>query len=121
MRDTLIYVAGSLRGYGDSWKQRENIDRAIRVARELWVKGYTAICPHLNNLEMDGPELVSDDILAGDFVIIERCDAIVVVPGSEKSAGTYAEIRFANDMGIPVYFYPALPEYIRPRGDTAEA
>jgi len=124
MRDTIIYTAGPLRGFGDDWKQRENIDKATRVARELWRRGYTVICPHLNNLNFDGPDLVCDDFMAGDFVIIERCDALVVLPGWEDSAGTRMEIEFAQNMGILVYFWSdgayknGIPNNIKPRGDT---
>ena len=117
MRDTVIYVSGALRGFGNDWKQHCNIERAWHVARALWRMGYTAICPHLNNLHMDGPDITADDFIAGDFVLIERSDALIVVPGWENSSGTKQEIEFARDLNIPVYFWPDIPARIYPRGD----
>ena len=42
--------------------------------------------------------------LEGDLEMLRRCDAVLVVPGWEKSSGTRAEIAEANACGIPVFY-----------------
>ena len=53
----VAYVAGPYRSetiYGIE----QNIQRAKRLAAELWKRGYAVICPHANSAFMDG---VCDD------------------------------------------------------------
>jgi hypothetical protein len=96
----VVYVAGPYRAATPSGIVA-NIRRAEAIAVELWKRGYAVICPHLNTALMDG--LAPDYVwLKGDLKIMERCDAVVVVPGWEKSSGTRAEITHANELNIPV-------------------
>lgn len=101
----LVYIAGKYRG-----DVAANIAAARAVAIELWEAGYTPICPHLNTAFFENDCKVEDEAyLAGDFEIIERCDAVVFLPGWEESSGAVGEYHFAYDKGVSIFFYPNLP------------
>jgi len=81
----------------------QNIRKAEKLARKVWLAGHAAICPHLNTAHWGG-DLTWEDFLLGDLAIISRCDAMLVVPGWINSKGTYTEIGFAEQNNIPVFY-----------------
>lgn len=98
----IIYTAGPYRG--DGWNAVfENIVRARTAARQLWLKGYAVICPHANTLFMDGPDIPAMRFIEGDLEIVGRCDAILMLPGWERSEGSRLEYQRATARGLPVY------------------
>lgn len=102
----LCYLAGPYRSKDGVIGIRRNIWCAEEVAIQLWQTGLAVISPHKNTALLDGS--APDDVwLKGDLEMIRRCDFIVVLPGWEKSEGTNAEIDFAHEHKIPVYYWPA--------------
>ncbi len=102
----LIYVAGPYRG-----DVEQNIATARRVAIAVWESGNVCICPHLNTANFENDSQLADEVyLNGDLQILARCDALVAAPEWERSIGATAEIEFAKQRGIPVWFYPDLPK-----------
>lgn len=105
-RNKLVYVIGPFRAETD-YVRIMNIRAAEAMSHKLWLMGFTVICVHMNTMNMEG--LVPDaDILAGDIVIMEKCDfAVTSYPmGSMKmltSAGSQAEIERCKVFNIPVY------------------
>jgi hypothetical protein len=100
----LAYVAGPYRGPSES-AVVQNIRNAEAIAVQLWQRGYAVICPHKNTALFGG--LAPDDTwLAGDLVMLKRCDLVVLVPGWQASSGTRAEVAAARACGIPVYEWP---------------
>jgi hypothetical protein len=98
----IIYTAGPYRG--DGWNAVfENIVRARTAARKLWLRGWAVICPHANTLFMDGPEIPAVSFIEGDLEIIARCDAILMLPGWERSEGSRMEYSRATELRMPVY------------------
>jgi len=101
----LIYTAGPYRGDVD-----KNITKARMVAIELWESGHAVICPHMNTAYFNEDcGIEDDDYIRGDLKILERCDAIVMIPGWEKSAGATAEHNFATTQKIPIFYWPDYP------------
>lgn len=97
----VVYIAGPFRA-PSSWEIEQNIRRAETLALEVWRAGMAAVCPHTNTRFYQGA--APDSVwLDGDLAILIRCDAVLLVPGYERSTGTKAEILFANQRGIPVY------------------
>lgn len=97
----LIYVAGPYRAKTVADITR-NIRRAESVAMQVWALGYPAICPHINSAHFDG--VACDKVfLAGMIELLDRCDAMILVDGWERSVGTLAEIEHAKERGIPVF------------------
>lgn len=102
-RQYLMYVSGPYRAPTPEQIQR-NVDNAAAVAAELWKWGYSVICPHLNTHEVARirPEITGEEYVAGDLTQVERCDAVVFLPGWSASEGTLQEMVHARSLGIPV-------------------
>lgn len=102
----IVYLAGPYRA--DTPRGIvENIQRAEKVALELWAAGYPTICPHKNTALFDGG--APDEVwLSGDLEILRRCDVLVLLPGWHESSGSVEEKILAKSLGIPVYEWPAL-------------
>ena len=103
----LVYVAGPYRGKSRFrvirfFQVLLNIWRAGRVAKQLWAKGFVAICPHLNTFLMDDV-CPQERFLEGDLEILRHCDALATVGGWPDSGGTWDEIGFSGQHGIPVF------------------
>jgi hypothetical protein len=98
----VAYVAGPYRSE-TIYDIEQNIQRAKRLAAELWKRGYAVICPHANSGFMDG---VCDDetFLEGELELLRRSDFVVVLNGWEGSGGTRKELELAKSLGIPIYF-----------------
>ena len=118
----LVYIAGP---YGAKTAEAEDPDAAIaksglqielnirharREAIRLWEAGYAVICPHLNTARMElDCKLDHAGYLAGDFEIIRRCDALVMLRGWETSKGSAMEKAHAESLAIPVFYEGDLP------------
>ena len=97
-----VYIAGPFRG-PDSYAIHQNICRAEELALRVWqTETMCALCPHLNTAHFQGA--APDEVwLNGDLELLKRCDAVLLVPGWNKSTGTLAEIDFARQHCIPVF------------------
>jgi len=104
----LIYVAGPYTADTPE-EEKANVQRAATIAKELWSIGHSVICPHLNTLGFEKSDLTWELILRGDLQIIQRCDAVVMVPDWEHSRGSNLEYEYAIHNNIPVYEYPDIP------------
>jgi hypothetical protein len=102
----LIYVAGKYTGDVDA-----NIAAARKVAIALWEKGHAVICPHLNSAHMEQDcKATWQDYLDGDLNMIARCDALVMVENWGNSPGAVMEHKYAESLGVPIYYAPNLPD-----------
>jgi len=101
----LLYVSGPYTGEVES-----NIAQARKVAIALWEKGHAVICPHLNTARMEQDcQATYDQFLAGDLMMIARCDGMVMAPNWEFSKGSKIEYEYAESLKLPVWEYPDLP------------
>lgn len=103
----LVYLAG-LYSVGDV---DENIEKARKVAAQLWDEGVYVICPHANTGRFENlcQRATYEDFMAGDFDMIRRCDAIVMLEGWENSKGANREHSLALLLRMPVYYWPNYP------------
>jgi NTP pyrophosphatase (non-canonical NTP hydrolase) len=93
-----VYLAGPI----TKQNPMHNVHRAVAAADELLAHSYEVFLPHLSVLwDMISPKDI-ESWLALDFAWIERCDALVRLPG--ESSGSDREVAFAKEHGIPVYF-----------------
>jgi len=115
----IVYLAGPIRPKGNQ-TMRGNVNAAKAIALELWRAGYAVICPHANSdlpIELADKECEPSIWLNGDLEIVARCDAVIVLPGWETSAGAKGEIQFAEERKIPVYYYPDRPVSAQPNAN----
>lgn len=106
----VIYVAGPFRspsthcpGHQDHWGIQQNIMRAMALALDVWRLGAAAVCPHGNTFCFQ--HSAPDDVwLEGDLEIMRRCDAVIMTPDWERSAGARAERETAIAHGLPVFY-----------------
>lgn len=105
----LVYVSGKYSAPTHDEVQA-NIDAAAVIAKELWQKGHAVICPHLNTAHFEIPGVTYEDYIKGDLNMVRRCDAMVMVPGWKDSRGACEERAYAEQLGIPIYHYPTVPE-----------
>lgn len=108
----LVYIAGPYRpGRGKTTEQ--NIDiarkRAIQSIVTMMKHNWFPVTPHMNTARFEEePELASvtdEYYLAGTAEQLKRCDALLLTfeRADQVSAGTAAEVRLAEQLGIPVY------------------
>ncbi len=103
----VLYIAGPYRS-ATEWGVEQNIARAEAIALACWRKGWAVFCPHKNTAHFGG---AADDRvwLQGDLEILSRCDALLAIPGWEKSEGAKRELLFAENLGIPTYTGADIP------------
>jgi hypothetical protein len=97
----LIYIAGKFRG-PTAWDIEQNIRRAEEVGMEVALLGGAPVIPHANMRFFRGTK---DDAfwLAATMAMLERCDAVMMVPNWPHSAGACAERDRAMELGLPVF------------------
>lgn len=93
-----------------------NIRRGIMAASEIMQEGYAVYAPWLDfQLGLTQSYMFNrEEYQANSMAWLEVSDAVYVVPGWEKSAGTACEIARAKELGIPVVFrFDDLPPTVR--------
>jgi len=99
----VCYIAGPFRA-DTAWEIAENVRNAERIGLGVSRRGYMPSIPHANTANFHG-EGTDAFWLEGTKELMRRCDAVVLVPGWQKSSGTQGEIREARQLGIPVLLY----------------
>lgn len=98
----LIYVSGPYTA-----DTREGVDRNIRFAGqfcvELWKRGYGVICPHTNTAHFNEADISYNAFIAGDLTMVERSDAVVMLPNWKDSKGAMLERAHAFAKKVPVW------------------
>ena len=85
-----------------------NIRNGLRAAAELMLLGYSPYCPfadHLFCLQLrDGEKLEVKDYYNASLEWLYVSNAVLVLPGYEKSTGVKKEIEIALLNNIPVFY-----------------
>lgn len=104
-RKIVIYVSGAYMGNDGGKNINKNILFARDCAIDLWERGYTVICPHLNTQYFERDCKCSyDDYLEGDIEIVKRCDAVFVLHNYIDSKGAQKEIEVAKENNLPIFY-----------------
>lgn len=98
----LVYVAGPYSG--SILEVAHNIRIGRSAAVELMRIGFSVICPW-NDWELAVlADLPMEIWKEAGMEQLRHCDAILILPGWEKSPGTIAEIAEARRRNIPIFF-----------------
>lgn len=104
----MCYVSGAISPTKECPDVEKNIEDAWVVGKRLWLKGYTAIIPHLNTKftmeEAGNYNGLYDSLIAGDCEIIKRCDFIYMMRNFRYSRGALLELAFAIKNNIPAVY-----------------
>ena len=119
MTRPILYISGPY-SPGNGRTVAENIAVARAHAEAAWRQGWAAFCPHLNTagFEIDCPEISHEEWLDGDLAILDRLDpavdAVLLLPGWERSKGAQLERDWALHLNLEVFGPPATPWDIPP-------
>ncbi len=112
----IIFIAGPMTTGGDG--SREYVAKNIQVAEQYTVAlanvGIGFFCAHTHTSfhHSKGSHAPEDFYYEMDFEFLKRAaDAVLAIPGWEKSFGAKREIDWARANNLPV-FYPKSPEDI---------
>jgi len=99
----LVYIAGRYRG-----RTPETVQANIEAARFIGLlaaeKGWFPVIPHLNTQGFEDILSHDDDFyLEGTLELMRRCDAVVMVPGWQKSAGAVSELDDAVSLSMEYF------------------
>jgi nucleoside 2-deoxyribosyltransferase len=101
-----IYCAGS---YSDKDVTQifKNMRNGIEVSKNLLLKNYVPFCPwidyHFFLALREDEDISLEQIQRYSMEWLGACDAVFVLPNSENSKGTQAEIKRAITLEIPVF------------------
>lgn len=104
----LIYVAGPYSGESKEAVKR-NIHEAEIVGQMVLAAGHLPFLPHKNTSFWDKWGCLthfshSDWLEKYCFPMLDRCDALLLVPGWEFSPGAIKEFEYAEERRMPIYF-----------------
>lgn len=99
----IVYIASKFRG-ATPWDVEQNIRRAEEAALQVARAGHVPLCPHTMYRHFD-KALPDEFWLAATIALLERCDAILMLPGWESSRGACAELeRAQSKLGMRVFY-----------------
>ena len=101
-----VYVAGSYSA-NNVLDVLKNIGRGEQICTELFLKGYAPFCPwHDKDYVLRAPDAEFTVKMFYDYSMawLEVSDIMLVLPNSENSKGTQAEIVRAKELGIPISY-----------------
>lgn len=105
-----IFVSGAITPTGGgnvALEFLENIRKGIRLTIALIRAGYVVYCPFTDLLYWlclkEGEDIPVHTIYQADLAMLERMDAVLLVPGWKNSYGVRGEVARANELGIPVF------------------
>jgi nucleoside 2-deoxyribosyltransferase len=93
----VVYIAGPYTG--DPERHTHNAQDVATAARAC---GAAAIVPHVLSHGVEDT-LTEAQWMQHCIAVLGRCDAVVVLPGYERSVGTLREMAAAEALAIPVY------------------
>lgn len=102
MENLVVFICGPFRSSNPIHMERHKMQAAM-LAYHVWELGVACICPHTNSGFLYG-EFPEELFLEGCLTILERCDALLLLPCWEKSEGACIERQMAIEKQIPIFY-----------------
>ena len=102
----VAYISGK---YSDGSREgiEENIQKARKVAIQLWEAGFAVICPHLNTAHFDDDcKCTHADYIKGDLALLRLSDIVVMLDNYHDSVGAKTERKEAMRFHKPLFYSP---------------
>jgi len=106
MKPRRIYIAGPYNA-DSAVEVLANIRAGIRAAARLLTRGYVPFCPFLDFslfLTDEAGGITDGQIKTYSLEWLRVCDAVLLLPGWERSTGTAREMDEARNLGLPIYY-----------------
>lgn len=101
-----IYVAGAYSA-NNVVAVLDNMRRGMRAGTEVFLAGFSPFVPwfdfHFQLMLRENEVLTVEDYYRYSMAWLEVSDAVLLLPNSENSKGTQAELARARELGIPIY------------------
>ncbi len=102
-----VYVAGAYSN-NNVIGVLDNMRKGMRASVEVFLSGFSPFCPWLDYqfqlMLREGEVLTVQDYYNYSMAWLEVSDVVLVLPDSENSKGTQAEIERAKDLNIPIFY-----------------
>lgn len=112
-----VYIAGAYSA-DNVITVLDNMRKGIRLSTEVLLHGLSPFCPWLDYqfqfMIRENEKLTVEDYYRYSTDWLAVSDAVLVVPGWEDSVGTKNEIKFAYQIGIPIFY--SLEELLKYNG-----
>lgn len=102
----VIFLAGPFRGDGTNEAQKKNIEAARKFVDIFINNDIPYYSPHMNiDCELIGREYdASIFSMELNREMLDRSDALAVLPNWENSKGTIGEINYAEEKGFKIFY-----------------
>jgi len=99
----VIYIASPYRSDGGEYFTKANREGADEAAAFVWAHDGIALCPPKNDEGLLG--LITEaELVAGNLVMLARCDAVMMVGNWQTTTSTRKERDMAINLNIPVCY-----------------
>lgn len=102
-----VYVAGAYSA-SNIISALDNMRRGMRAGLEVLLAGFAPFVPwfdyHFQLMIRDEETLTVQNYYDYSMAWLEVSDAVLVLPNSENSKGTQAEIQRAKELNIPIFY-----------------
>lgn len=101
--DVFVYLSGPITPK-NGYMMQQNIEATLPTFYQCLEEGFPAFLPHLCGLAVGCEGVDYRTWMNYDFAVIRRCTHVLMLDRWETSSGALEEKKFAEEIGIPVFY-----------------